>query len=132
MVATPRVGPNRDVSSEFANARVVYVLYLVGASFIGLVFAYVNDSKLKNLGPADGGRWLRSHFRFQIRTFWIQALYLGASIAASSVIFGRDNKVVPVILGVLVLIWVIVRCAKGMMYLSKRQEHPNPITWLFG
>jgi len=30
------------------------------------------------------------------------------------------------------LIWIIVRCAKGMKYLARGQAHPDPGAWMFG
>jgi uncharacterized membrane protein len=30
------------------------------------------------------------------------------------------------------VIWVVVRCVKGMKYLDQQKPHPNPTSWLFG
>lgn len=103
------------------TAKIVYVLYLVGivigiTAIIGIVLAYIN----KNESPD----WLRTHYQFQIRTFWISILY--------TVIGGI---LTIVIVGYLVflfwLIWFIVRCAKGLKYLNSNQAHPNPTGWMF-
>ena len=54
------------------TARIIYILYLVGVAFgitglIGVIMAYANRS--------DAPEWLASHYRFQIRTFWLCLLY---------------------------------------------------------
>src|SRR5258708_39589824 len=53
---------------EAATANIVYILYLVGlivpmTPIVGLIMAYVNYG--------DAPEWVQSHYRFQIRTFWI-------------------------------------------------------------
>lgn len=58
-------------SSTEGTAKIVYVLYLVGILFglttlIGVVMAYVNRG--------DAPEWLKTHYQYQIRTFWIGAL----------------------------------------------------------
>ena len=133
----PRVGPDRDVSSEMASARLIYILYLVGilagiTTLIGLVLAYSNNSKLKTLGPKDGAHWIRSHFGFQIRTFWILLLYMIVGLTVLSTVIGETAQT-GVYLGWLALVIVyVVRCAKGMSSLAKGKAHPNPKSWLFG
>ena len=78
------------VSSMFSDERqmaiIIYILFMVGfatfhtATIVGLVLAYVNR---------DGApEWLRSHYTFQIRTFWIGLLYLTVSIPCMIVLIG--------------------------------------------
>jgi uncharacterized membrane protein len=62
----------QDDPAEGDTARVVYLLYfaslLVGVtSIIGVIIAYVYR--------ADSPEWVATHYRFQIRTFWIGLLY---------------------------------------------------------
>jgi uncharacterized membrane protein len=103
------------------TAKIIYVLYLVGLAtgltlLIGVIMAYVN----KDQAP----EWLQSHYRFQIRTFWIGLLYcvLGGILSI-------------VLIGFLVLlfwvIWLIVRVVKGFKYLEQRQPVPNVESWMF-
>lgn len=75
------------------------------------------------LYKGDAPDWLKTHYRFQIRTFWIMMLY--------SVIGGI---LIPIMgLGVIVLIAVlvifIIRCVKGLKYIGQSQAVPNPTTW---
>ena len=106
---------------DAGTAKIIYILYLVGLVFgvtgiVGVVMAYINKS--------DAPEWLQSHYQFQIRTFWIGALYifLGAILAMF-------------LIGYLVLlfwiVWLIVRCIKGMQALDKGLAHPNPTGWMF-
>ncbi|WP_077529819.1 DUF4870 family protein [Vreelandella utahensis] len=106
---------------------IVYVLYLASlvsgvliisiTAVIGMVIAYVNGT--------DPDERLRTHYRFQIRTFWIGLLYT----VLGSITF-------PVGIGVLILIWavvwLIIRCVKGMVALNEGRAHPEPASWMFG
>jgi|SRR5215467_10502847 len=103
------------------TATIIYILYLVGflngiTVIIGLIMAYVN---------LEGApEWVQTHYRMQIRTFWI-GLLIG--------ILGFVTLVILVgwLISLFNVIWFIVRCVKGMMYLSKVQPYPNPTTWLW-
>jgi uncharacterized membrane protein len=70
---------------------------------------------------------LRSHYQFQIRTFWIGLLYVvvGAVLATF----------VPVI-GVAILIWWViwslVRNVKGLLALNDYKAIQDPASWMFG
>ena len=66
--STPTLSAN-----DAGTAKIVYILYMVGlvmgiTGIVGVVLAYVN----KDNAP----EWLKSHYQFQIRTFWIGALYI--------------------------------------------------------
>lgn len=101
---------------------IVYALYLASlvagiTAIIGLIIAYVNSS--------DPDERLRTHYRFQIRTFWIGLMYMiGGTIT------------IPIMIGWLILIWAvfwfIIRCVKGMVALNEGRAHPDPGSWLFG
>ncbi|WP_435100926.1 DUF4870 family protein [Arhodomonas sp. AD133] len=102
--------------------RVIYILYLVAivagvTGLIGVIMAYIYRSEASD--------WLRSHYTWQIRTFWIGLLY--------SVI---GSVTTPILIGWLVLlftvVWLIVRCVKGMQWLDRREPVPDVGNWLFG
>ena len=112
--------PGTDSSN---TVQLVYILYLVGlvigiTCVVGVIMAYVNRDEAQD--------WLKVHYQFQIRTFWIGALYVGIGVLTTP-LFG---------LGVLVMIfwmiWVIIRCVLGMKALEKKQAPANPTTWLIG
>ncbi len=103
------------------QAKVIYALYAIsvvlGATVIvGVVLAYIARD--------DAPNWLASHYRFQIRTFWLLLLssFIGAVLTL-------------VLVGYLVLVatavWLIVRCVKGWRHLDRREPVDNVETWLF-
>ena len=104
------------------TANLIYILYLASLIFgltaiIGIVMAYINR--------AEGPSWVDSHYRFQIRTFWIGLVFSVIAMVT-----------MPVFLGYFILLfllfWWIIRCARGMMYLSRGQAHADPTSWMFG
>ena len=102
-------------------AKIIYLLYLASiiigiTAIIGLVMAYINRD--------DAPDWLKTHYRFQIRTFWIGAMYLFIGVLFAQFIIG-------LFILLFWLLWLIVRCAKGYKYLDREQAHPDPAGWLF-
>lgn len=104
-----------------STAKLVYILYLVGLVFgitgiIGVIVAYVNK--------VDGPEWLQSHYRFQIRTFWMGLLFM---------IVG--GILLVVMIGWLVylfwIVWLIIRCVKGLKQLELQQPVQDEKTWMF-
>ena len=104
---------------ERMMALVIYVLYLIPfgvTHIVGLVMAYV----ARDTAPD----WLKSHYTFQIRTFWIGLIYfLGACLLCFLLI---GFVLLPV-----VVIWFIVRCALGLARLLRRETYPTPGSWTF-
>ena len=120
-VTGPNSGPPPLVSNP-QLALIVYVLYfaayVVGVtSLIGVIIAHVQ------VGSAEP--MLASHYRFQIRTFWIGLLYLVVG-----------GILVWVLVGFLVLlwwfVWSIVRNVKGVLALNENRPIANPGSWMFG
>ena len=114
-VATPET-PNTE-----GTAKIVYILYLAGIIFgitgiIGVVMAYINKN--------DAPEWLQSHYQFQIRTFWIGLIYMLVGFVLTFVLVGY-------LVLLFWVIWLIIRCAKGMKLLEQKTAHPNPKGWLF-
>jgi uncharacterized membrane protein len=106
---------------EAATANVVYILYLLGlivpiTPIVGVVMAYVHR--------ADAPEWVETHYRFQIRTFWIGLLYGLIGTITCIIIVGVFW------LGFL-LIWWIVRCVKGMRVISRGVPYERPESWLW-
>jgi len=108
-------------SGEGAEANTVYILYLVSllvgvTSIVGVIMAYVN--------MADAPEWVRTHYRFQIRTFWIGLLYSVIGVVTMILVVGIFW------LG-FVLVWWVVRCVKGMQAISLGQPYERPASWLW-
>lgn len=111
----------QEKPSTEGTAKIVYILYLVGiifgiAGIVGVVMAYINRS--------DAPEWLRSHYQFQIRTFWIGVLYILIGVILAFVIIGY-------LVLLFWVVWLIVRCVKGMKSLDQKEAHPNPTGWMF-
>lgn len=114
--------PSVETPAKTDMAKIVYVLYLVAVisgitAIIGLVLAYV----YKDEAPA----WLQTHYRFQIRTFWIMVLY--------AVICGILTwLLIGLLLYVVLAIWWVVRCVKGLAALDRKEAYPDVEGWGFG
>ena len=105
-----------------ATAKAVYILYVVGwilpiiAPIVGVIFAYIHRD--------DAAPWLQTHYQFQIRTFWIGVLFGVISVVTSLIYIGW-------LLMLLTLIWMTVRCAKGLKLVYAGAPYDNPETWLW-
>jgi len=112
----------RPIFSDNIVAVVVYLLYCVGyftgiSALIGVVIAYVK------VGDADPV--LQSHYRFQIRTFWIGMLYLAIGIPLCMALIG-----IPILAWW--FIWSLIRIVKGILLVNEHKPIVNPRSWLFG
>jgi len=107
--------------TDGSTAKVVYILYIVGiliwlTGLVGVVMAYVNRS--------DAPEWLQAHYRYQIRTFWIGGLYMLIGALLSLVFIGYFILLFWVI-------WLVVRCVKGMKALDRGAPPENVTGWMF-
>lgn len=103
-------------------ALVVYALYLASFIFgitllVGVIVGYIYRD--------DASDWLVSHYRFQIRTFWMFVLF---SIIGGLLAFIFVGWIVLM----LAAVWLIVRCVIGIKRLGERQPIEDPVSWLFG
>ncbi|MBQ0754042.1 MAG: hypothetical protein KBT87_09330 [Gammaproteobacteria bacterium] len=103
-------------------AKVIYILYLVSlvtggvTAIVGVVLAYFYQD--------SSDEPMKDHFRFQIRTFWMALLY--------SFICGAT---IPVLIGfvftVVLFIWMIARCVKGLNAIGRNEAPADITTWWF-
>ena len=103
------------------SAKLVYILYLIGLVFgitgiIGVVMAYINKS--------DAPEWLSEHYRYQIRTFWMGAAYMIAGGVLAMLVVGY-------LILLFWLVWLIVRCVKGMKALDQQKAPEKVDSWFF-
>jgi uncharacterized membrane protein len=108
--------------SDTTLALAVYVLYFVGyftglTALIGVIIAHVK------VGDADPV--LRTHYQFQIRTFWIGLLYIVVGTILTFVLVG-----IAVLLWW--FIWSLVRNIKGVIALNESKPIADPTSWMFG
>jgi uncharacterized membrane protein len=104
------------------HARIIYILYLVSlaigvTSIIGVVMAYVNKDD-----PMP--EYLRTHYRYMINTFWMGMVMLLAGILLAIVVIG-------IFILLFLMVWLVVRCIKGLKLLDAQQPIPNPEGWGF-
>ena len=114
--------PTKHDAAEGKTANIVYILYLVSlivgiTSIVGVIMAYINRG--------DASEWVKTHYRFQIRTFWIGLLYAVIGGLTTLIIIGWFILLA-------LLIWLIVRCVKGIKFISQGAPVPNPASWMFG
>jgi uncharacterized membrane protein len=118
------VGPDtrQPVVSDTTIAMIVYLLYFASyvtgiTGLFGVIIAHVQCGSAEPL--------LRSHYRFQIRTFWVGLAYL---------IVG--GVLTWVLIGYLVLlwwfVWSLVRNIKGVLALNEGRPIADPTSWMFG
>jgi uncharacterized membrane protein len=120
----PPPGQHPRFADQDTMPLIVYILYLahfipvIGqvAAIVGLILAYVE----RDTAPA----WLKTHYTFQIRTFWIGLLYFFISCVLIVVLIG-----IPLLFAV--WIWFIVRCALGIARLLRSEPYPTPESWTF-
>ncbi len=106
--------------NQASTAKLIYILYLIAIVFgltgiIGVIVAYIYRG--------DGPDWLQSHYQFQIRTFWIGGLYLTIGLILTLILVGY-------LILFCWVIWLIIRCIKGLKALDTRRPHPNPTGWM--
>ena len=117
--------PNDSTKMIIADsglAFAVYVLYLLGyftgiTALIGVIIAYSRAPSANSV--------MKTHYTFQIRTFWIGLIYLvvGALLLHFAV-------------GVLILlwwlVWSLVRSVGGLLALNRNGPIANPESLMFG
>ncbi|MGS0467578.1 DUF4870 family protein [Cobetia marina] len=118
--------PDHDIANQQPSIsnkmpQIIYILYLVGLVFgatglIGVVLAYVYRK--------DSPKWMKSHYQFQIRTFWIGLLYILIGAILSMIFVGW-------IVLIFWWVWLALRSVKGMQTFDQGRPHPNPTTWMF-
>jgi uncharacterized membrane protein len=100
----------------------IYILYFVGyfigiTTFIGAMIAYLQAPSAEST--------MKSHYIFQIRTFWIGLLYVIGGVLLLYQIIG----------GFILLwgfVWSVIRNIKGVLALNRYAPITNPKSWLFG
>lgn len=107
----PAAAPVQAVSNQ-NMAMIIYILYLVGflvglSALVGVILAHVNAGNEQNLV-------IKSHFSYQIRTFWWGLLWVFLGVLTSFILIGY-----LVLLGW--FIWTLVRCIKGLSALNRQE-----------
>jgi len=80
----------------------------------------------------DAPDWLKTHYEFQKRTFWIgigvfiPMVVLLISPVMHSLILGGA----VLVLGFVLFLWIIGRCTIGFNHIVHNRPYPNPKAWL--
>lgn len=121
---------------DLTLAIVVHGLYIVSlllfppAALVGVVMAHVSEGAA---GPRAA-----SHYRFQVRTFWIGlaawllagvALFWGAVL--SVILVGIPLLVAAGLASGAIWLWALVRCAMGLAWALQSRPVPNPDSFAF-
>ncbi len=118
-----------------SNAQLAYVLLLLGlvsgglAAIVGVAMAYVSKR--------DAPEWLRTHYAFVIHTFWVGVLGLAVSLITAGIVMKITYAAYGLwagagaggIVWLLVLVWWILRCVRGLDQLRKDKPIPHPRDW---
>ncbi len=102
------------------SVRTIYILLLLGVlgqvtAIVAAILAY------RHLAGSDGAQ--RNHYVYQIRTFWIGLLYLGIAVLLRSHLVGM-------LVFVAWLLWLVLRCTKGLRYARAGKDVPRHRSWL--
>ena len=118
----PVVSPSdKRFLSQSGIVLAVYVLYLFGfltgiTAVLGVILAQMSGQNADSLTG--------SHLRFQVRTFWIGAVYLILGWLLSYFFVG-----IPLLIWW--FIWTLLRVTRGMLLLNDGKPVPNPRSiWL--
>jgi uncharacterized membrane protein len=90
-------------------ATIVGAFLFSWPSIIAVILNYAKRSEVR-------GTWLESHFRWQIRTFWFGALWVGLCVLFVIATLGIGIFIAWIPLGVVGL-WFIYRIASGWLRL---------------
>ncbi|WP_210249055.1 MULTISPECIES: hypothetical protein [unclassified Bradyrhizobium] len=112
----------RPIVSDDSLALIVYLLYGAGYFFLIPAIAGVIIAHIK---ADDADPVLRSHYQFQIRTFWIGFLYITIGFVLSVVLIG-----IPILAWW--FLWSLIRIIKGITSVNEHKPIANPRSWLFG
>src|SRR5262245_52984449 len=144
MTATEPSSTPQPVVPDTKTALIVYILYFVGyftgiTAMIGAIVARVQVDSAEPL--------LATHYRFQIRTFWIGLLYLvvGVSlivIGAGVLVWwtGPSSTPQPIVLSTTIehtvyilyfvcCFWSLIRNIKGVQALNEHRPIADPGSW---
>lgn len=80
----------------------------------------------------DAPDWLKSHYVFQRRTFWLGVAPIVICFVVGLVLRaqGISNQILSLALVLVPLIYLAGRCVTGFNHLLYNRPHPNPKSWM--
>ncbi len=106
-------------------ALLFFMVMTVGATgVVALIIA--------NLAEIKAAEWIRTHYQFQMRTFWIGVAPAILTYVIGMVLLRRYHLDPLAMFAVVmpVLAWTTARVATGFNHLLNSRPYPNPKTWL--
>lgn len=106
--------------SEASLQRLAMIVYVLQAAsfltsgltlFAGVIINYVRREDVQ-------GTWLDSHFRWQIRTFWLTLVWATVGGITAFILVGW-------VILTATLLWLIYRIVKGWVLLSEKRPTPS-------
>jgi uncharacterized membrane protein len=99
-----------SLATGILGVATIFGAFLIGwPSIIAVILNYVKRDEAR-------GTWLESHFRWQIRTFWFGALWVGLCGLFVLLTLGIGLVIAWLPLGI-VSLWFVYRVARGWMAL---------------
>ena len=103
------------ITGVVTSASIVGSFLFGTPSIIAIIINYVTRNKVR-------GNWLDSHWSWQLRTFWIAAVWLLTAFVCAITIIGLVIAW-PII--VFTGLWVLYRVIRGWLALKDRRELPK-------
>lgn len=106
---------------SFNGPTIVALCYLGGfitgiSGLVGIVLAYIWRGEARP-------EWEKSHFTFQIRTFWIALI--GSFVGAILSIIG-----IGLLILLAITVWVVVRCVVSLLRAQRGEAMADPQSWM--
>jgi uncharacterized membrane protein len=112
--AVPEPVPQASATVAKANYFLFLATLVTGVTSIaGVVLAYAQ----RDAAPD----WLKTHYRFQIRTFWFMLIYGFIGLVLSFVVIGYAILA-------FIAVWLVIRSVKGLRALDRGEAVVDPST----
>jgi uncharacterized membrane protein len=106
------------LSGILTSATIVGAFVFGWPSIIAMIINYLTRDKVS-------GSWLATHWRWQLRTFWCDALWLLMAGVLMLTLIGIPAAILVVVSTGL---WVLYRVIRGWLALRDRRAMPVPAT----
>ncbi|ESQ88593.1 hypothetical protein ABAC460_14980 [Asticcacaulis sp. AC460] len=124
-----------DLKSFLTDGRGMAMLVYALLFFMALTIGLTGVVALIIVTFADSDKtpdWIKSHYQFQVRTFWMGIVPTFLTFFLSQFLV-RTYQVQPIYMFFVVmpiLAWVAGRCAMGFNHLLYGRPYPNPKAWV--
>jgi uncharacterized membrane protein len=122
-VVLPSAPGLAPVSADEATRNVALLVYGLNLASFVMPPLFVGAVILAYMNRESAPDWLKSHFTFQVRTFWLYLAYLAVSILLCAVLIGF-------LLILAAMGWFVTRQVLGLNWALKREPCPRPMAWL--